>query len=242
MAIYYQHIGRELWRRDGPRSIGTADGGLKRFSLSDILPFLGPVDPVEQAVMREKIGEFAPTGFQVWGIPSGAERVLQQMGTGDSLMLLESEDFRYVGQVIHRASVPCWDLSNHIWGEQRFPLIVLLQGQMIAYPWSAFVEHFSFDANYHMRGNTMRLSAERVAASPSVNEETFLASVMTQVATYPVDLQTDFSAFSEGLKAHLRLVRDRGQQQVFRRQVMEKQGHAALCVTCRYCQFWRRLT
>jgi len=40
MAIFYQHIGREMWHRDGLRSIGTPDGGLRRFSFADIQPFL----------------------------------------------------------------------------------------------------------------------------------------------------------------------------------------------------------
>jgi len=44
------------------------------------------------------------------------------MGTGDFLLLLEKDNFRHVGQVIHRVSMPCWSLSEHIWGEQRFPL------------------------------------------------------------------------------------------------------------------------
>ncbi len=230
VAIYYQHIGRELWRRDGPRSIGTDDGGLRRFSFGDIHPFLGPVDPTEQAAIRGKAHEYAPTGFQVWGIPSGAEQVLRAMDTGDFLLLLETDFFRYAGQVIHRVSVPCWELSRHIWGEQRFPLIVLLQGQMIGYPWTEFIEQFRFDPKYHMRGNTMRLGPDRVASSPSGSEEAFVATLLTEAAVRPQDLQTDFSGFAESLKGHLRLVRQRGLQQTFRKAVMD--SHGARCAVC----------
>jgi hypothetical protein len=230
MAIYYQHIGRDLWHRDGPRSIGTSDGGLRRFTLADIASFLGPVDAVEQALIRAKVTEHAPTGFQVWGIPSGAERVLQGMDTGDFLLLLEADHFRYAGQVIHRVSAPCWDLSAHIWGEQRFPLIVLLQGQMVAYPWLEFVGHFGFGPKYHMRGNTMRLAPERTAASPSGSEEAFMSTLLTKAGVHSQDQQTDFNAFTESLQVHLRLVRDRGQQQAFRRKVLQQQGHR--CAVC----------
>jgi hypothetical protein len=176
-------------------------GGLRRFTLADLAPFLGPVDAVEQSLIRAKVTEHAPTGFQVWGIPSGAERVLQGMDTGDCLLLLEADHFRYGGEVIHRVSAPCWDLSAHIWGEQRFPLIVLLQGQMVAYPWSEFVGHFGFDPKYHMRGNTMRLAPERVAASPSGSEEAFMATLLTNAEVHPPDQQTDFNAFTESLQA-----------------------------------------
>ena len=100
------------------------------------------------------------------------------MKTGDFLMLLESSDFCYVGQVIHRISQPCWDLSQHIWSEQRFPIIILLQGEMVLYEWSAFVKDFAFASNYHMRGNTMRLKDDRVASSRFGIEENLHCSYL----------------------------------------------------------------
>jgi hypothetical protein len=102
LTIYYQHIGEVMWARDAPRSIGASDTGVVRFSFSDIEPFLTELDALELLPMRSKITELAPTGFQVWGIPSGAQRVLAPMDTGDFLLLLESTDFAYAGQVIHR--------------------------------------------------------------------------------------------------------------------------------------------
>src|SRR5271165_2927708 len=139
---------------------------LRRFHWPEIASFVRHLSPLEAAEMRSKVAELAPTGFQIWGIPSGAAQVLKDMGTGDYLMLLESTDFRYVGQVIHRITENCWDLSDHIWGEQRFPIVILLQGQLVTYGWDRFVESFGFASNYHMRGNTMALAHERVTASP----------------------------------------------------------------------------
>jgi hypothetical protein len=177
VAIFYQHVGQLMWRRDGPRSIGDQTGELRSFAFSDIEPFLEPVDEAERDLMRQRTQTSAPTGFQVWGIPSGAEKVLQTMKAGDYLMLLEFERFRYVGQVIHRISTPCWDLSGHIWGEQRFPLIILLRGEMIAYSWSDFIDHFFFDPKYHMRGNTMRLADSKVRSSAWGSEAAFVRSL-----------------------------------------------------------------
>lgn len=112
MSIYYQHIGEVLWQRDAPKSIGTTKTGVKRFEMSDIEPFLSHLEPFELLMICSKLVEFAPTGFQIWGIPEGARGVLANMSTGDFLMLLESSDFKYVGQVIYRTSQPCWDLSG----------------------------------------------------------------------------------------------------------------------------------
>ncbi len=230
MTIYYQHIGESLWRRDAPKSIGTSTLGLKRFSVTDIEPYLASLDAYEMMSIRSKVDDLAPTGFQIWGIPQGAQRVLASMDTADYLMLLESTDFAYVGQVIHRISQPCWDLSRHIWGEQRFPIIILLQGELITYPWRDFREQFDFDQNYHMRGNTMRLSEERVGSSSFVTEEAFIAKLLTTTGVTPGDLEKDFQAFANNLEVHFRLVKTRAAQQAFRREVLNAQGNC--CAVC----------
>jgi hypothetical protein len=219
-----------MWLRDGPRSIGTRENGVKRFSWLDIEPFVRDLDGFEVMSMRHKIADLAPTGFQIWGIPSGAQRVLEPMRTGDFLMLLESTDFSYVGQVIHRASQPQWAWSRHIWGEERFPLIILLQGELITYGWDAFTTHFGFDPKYHMRGNTMRLADERVATSPSGSEEAFIATLLTSTGVKSWDQETDFRAFANNLQVHFRLVKERDRQLAFRTLVLSKQGQrCALC-------------
>jgi HNH endonuclease len=219
-----------LWARDAPRSIGTPEAGVVRFQLSDINNFLEDLDPHEMLSMHSKIADLVPSGFQIWGIPEGARDVLTDMKTGDFLMLLESSDFRYVGQVIHRVSQPCWDLSRHIWSEQRFPIIILLQGEMILYEWHAFVTDFAFASNYHMRGNTMRLKEDRVASSRFGSEEKFIAHILTTTGTNVADMKRDFQAFANNLEVHFSLVKDREAQQKFRRDVLAAQGHR--CVLC----------
>ena len=232
MTIYYQHIGERLSARDFPRSLGTPTDGLKRFQFEDVSEFLDHLNPLEIADIKSKTQNFAPTGFQIWGIPSGAQRVLANMQSGDYLMLLESTDFTYCGQVIHRASDLCYDLSFDIWGEQRFPIIIFLQGELVSYGWDEFSEHFSFKPNYHMRGNTMSLSAERVSNSSSGNEEAFISSLLTTKGTNPFDQETDFRAFAEGLETHLREVKKREGQHRFRNQLFEMYG-----ASCAFCDF-----
>jgi hypothetical protein len=111
------------------------------------------------------------------------------MEAGDFLLLLESIDFAYVGEVIHRVTQHCWELSSHIWGEARFPLIILLKGELILYSWTDFREHFGFAANYHMRGNTMRLNPNRIARSQSRTEEAFIAQLLATAGTAPLELR-----------------------------------------------------
>jgi hypothetical protein len=59
------------------------------------------------------------------------------MAVSDYLLLLEAigpgGTFAYIGRVIAIPSKECFDLSMHLWGEQRFPLIVFLKGGLTSY-------------------------------------------------------------------------------------------------------------
>ena len=143
-------------------------------------------------------------------------RVLNKMETGDYLMLLESTDFTYCGQVIHRVTNMCPELSTHIWGEQRFPITIFLQGELIEYGWDQFVADFNFASNYHMRGNTANVGPERMAESKFVDENAFIAKLLTTKGTNPLDQEIDFRVFTEGLEMHLRLVKQRERDHKFR--------------------------
>jgi hypothetical protein len=230
MTIFYQHIGEAMWARDAPRSLGTHLDGVTRFVWRDIEPYLDQVAPYELMEAHSKVNELASTGFQVWGIPSGAQRVLEPMHTGDFLLLLESTDFRYVGQVIHRFVQPNYRLSRRIWGEERFPLIILLQGELISYGWDLFAQTFKFDTRYHMRGNTMRLADARVAESGFESEEQFISTILTTKGIRYGDQEADFRAFANNLEVHLRMVKARADQHGFRASVLLKQG--AWCAVC----------
>ena len=230
MTVYYQHIGERLSARDFPRSLGTPTDGLRRFRFEDVEGFVQHLNPLEIADIKSKTQHLSPTGFQIWGIPSGAQRVLNNMETGDYLMLLESTDFTYCGQVIHRVSDMCHDLSYDIWGEQRFPIIIFLQGEMISYGWDTFVEDFGFASNYHMRGNTANIRPDRIVSSRFGNEEIFIVDLLTTKGTNPFDQETDFRVFAEGLQIHLREVKERERDHRFRTKLFALYGE--ICAFC----------
>ena len=152
------------------------------------------------------------------------------MTAGDYLLLLENEDFRYAGQVLLRLHEPSWSLSNYLWGEQRFPLIVFLQGQLIRYAWGSFKAEFGFDARYHMRGNTMRLAPQKLASSRFASEAQFVAGLFGTDPIHASAAEAEFALFAARAEAHLRLVQDRAVQATFRDEVLRRQG--ARCVVC----------
>ncbi|UAJ09559.1 HNH endonuclease [Glacieibacterium megasporae] len=232
MAIFYQHIGRQLWARDAPRSIG-ADGELRRFMMIGLEKYLPEIANAEISNLKMLENEVAPTGFQIWGLPSGAQTVVSRMTNGDFLMLLESEKFAYVGQVLHKLSVPSWTLSNHIWNEQSFPIIVFLQGQLINYDWSEFKDNFGISPNYNLRGRTASLSLARITDSKFGDEERFIADIMAKYSVSFQGVEADFRLFDEVATGHFRTVKERTGQSKFRSDVLSKQG--AKCAVCDFC-------
>jgi hypothetical protein len=163
--------------RDFPRSIGTLSGGMCHFTFEDIANDLRNLTSHEQEEIAERSSRGCPQGFQIWGLPSPASQVLKSMTCSDRLLLLESDRFSYIGVVIHRVSELCYELSRSIWRESAFPVIVLLKGELIQYPWETFLKDFDFDSNYHMRGNTAKLADGRFKASRFTSEDAFHAYV-----------------------------------------------------------------
>jgi len=220
-----------MWARDAPKTLGSEEG-LRHFHVDELKPYLTDLSPLTVEELEHLESDLAPTGVQIWGLPSGAEGVLRNMVAGDFLLLLENEEFRYVGQVLKRIHEPSWDLSAYLWGEQRFPLIVLLQGQLIRYEWEAFKAEFGYGSRYHMRGNTMRLASAKLGSSRFPSEESFIASLLETDERHAASAQAEFELFAARAEAHLRLVRDRSAQASFRDEVLRKQN-----VRCAVCDF-----
>lgn len=182
MTVYYQHIGEQMSARDFPRTIGTSKIGLIEFHWEDIVDHLDHLDAEEGEILRAQTREFAPDGFQVWGIPSGAKSVIRALTIGDYLLLLETVgpggSFAYVGRVVGRPSKECSDLSFHLWGEFRFPLIVFLKGALTSYPWFAFCEAFGLSKNWNPAGRTNRITEERWRISQFETEEALITHII----------------------------------------------------------------
>jgi hypothetical protein len=189
MTVFFHHVGEAGGARDFPRTIGTRDLGLRRFSHADVEPHLSNLPSEELAILRHDLDYYAPEGFQIWGIPSGAKSVLNDFRVGDYLLLLEAVGpggrFAYVGRAIAKPSQECFDLSHHLWGEKRFPLIVFLKGALTNYRWFSFCDNLGYKRNWNPAGNTYRVQPERLIASPYGDDDGLIQAVAGQ----PIDLE-----------------------------------------------------
>ncbi|MEZ5777928.1 MAG: hypothetical protein R3E44_06160 [Paracoccaceae bacterium] len=161
--FFMQHIGEALSRRDFPRSLGRPDK-LCNFSyghLSNWPAFLDAVSPsdIERLASDQ-------TGWQIWGLPGGAKQYTDQMRRGDALMLLGSErTCEFIASIDYVLPQPSPDLSKRIWGEGRFPIIVLLKNsQFIDLLWSDFLDKVGYRANYRITGHTSRIADSKLRA------------------------------------------------------------------------------
>ena len=159
----------------------SAPDGLRRFTFDDVEPYL-------QHLGKDELGRLAGVcetdgsdGFQIWGIPSGARSVLKNFVEGDQLLLLKSITYggaiEYSGRAVGIPREECFDLSQHLWGEARFPLICFLVGKHVHFPWSMFLETFGFKPNWDPAGMTWRLLPQRVQDSRFGSEDEFIRAV-----------------------------------------------------------------
>jgi 5-methylcytosine-specific restriction enzyme A len=179
VTLYFQHVGEANARRDFPRTIANREG-LVCFSFDDIADDLRCLPEHERAELRSTLRDVAPSGFQIWGVPSGAKSMLRHLTVGDHFALLVSirpyGQIEYIGEIVGAPTEPCHDLSMRLWGEQRFPVIVFMMGRVTAYPWDDFRDRLGYAHNWDPAGSTWRVKPERLRAAGET-EETFVKSI-----------------------------------------------------------------
>jgi hypothetical protein len=133
VTIFFHHVGEVGAARDFPRTIfdDATPSGMRLFKGEDILPEL--TDLPEAEIFRiGAAARSAPKGFQIWGIPSGGLRVFRRINENDHWLLLDTDrpggTISYAGKVICKLENPSFRLSSFLWGEAKFPLILLLDG------------------------------------------------------------------------------------------------------------------
>jgi len=182
MAIYFQHVGERGGLRDFPKTIGDEKTGLRQFLPEDVTGLDEALGPEEFGRLNQTVASLAPNGFQVWGIPSGAKSVIANLREGDWFFLLTSDmpggQFYYAGQVLFRVRGEHFDISRGLWGEARFPLLILLRGGLTSFTWEAFRTAFGYKSNWRLSGQTYRLTPERISMSQYADEARVVGALL----------------------------------------------------------------
>ena len=238
MTVFFQHVGEAGGKRDFPKTIGTARDGLVRFRFEEIESYLDEVGADERRLLRRASEEIDADGFQIWGIPSGAKSVLRELKVDDYLLLLEAVgpggSFVYAGRIIARPSVECFTLSRHLWGEGRFPIIVLMNGALSNYHWYDFCDQLGYKRNWNPAGNTFRIQSERLLASQFGDEAELIHRMVGQDLTSegkraihdfelqdPAELDIEDEEGRKALREHLHSERSARLTAAFKRNLKE---------------------
>ncbi len=161
-GFYYQHVGEEMAQRDFPKTIGSPKDGLVNFSAKTVCK-LDAIKPENRIIFENAVRNGELNDFQFWGLPRGAESMVAKMGFDSELMLMSSQFFEVIGTVVTR--LPRFDdnLSELLWGESNFPIILVLKNvEFIDLSFDDFKDRLGFHDRYHMRGNTMRVGDSRI--------------------------------------------------------------------------------
>jgi hypothetical protein len=177
MSVFWQHVGQQNAARDFPRTLGTPEARLRFFRSSEVRDHLSDLNPLEMGRIEKKFADLGGTQFQIWGLPSGADRALSKIEPKDYFMVLDTNAeggaFRYVGRVLCYLPGRQWDVSQWLWGSQKYPLILLLEGELIEYPWPRFLTDFKFGVGMKPMGRTYRISEQAFRAGPASTDGGF---------------------------------------------------------------------
>ena len=174
-----------MWARGAadeisPKQLGRDIKGLKVFQPPDVEPMLddlprGEHDQILTLLRKEE-------EFQIWGFPAGADRVVHRLKTGDWVLLLDTDrpggSFVYGGKFFARPGRPLPSMSERLWGEGKFSLIVFLKGVLTDYDWETFRDNLGYSPNLELRGTTSSISQMALARSAYRNEAGLLKAVL----------------------------------------------------------------
>jgi 5-methylcytosine-specific restriction protein A len=218
VAIYFQHVGEQLSRRDLPKTIGTRGRGIVRVRWPDVASHLTDLSEAERGSLEQTLSKQAPGGFQVWGSALSAKRILRQLSPGDYLLLLETTlgggRFAYAGQAVAAPGTDCPALSQYLWGEPGWPSITFMVGGLTELSFVKFCEDFGFSAHWNPAGQTLRLNPRRLQSSPYETEDEFVRKIVVSssfAATEgrdfkfcdPAEVDLPFGEERDLLKRHL---------------------------------------
>jgi hypothetical protein len=70
--------------------------------------------------------------------------------------------------------------SLHLWKERKFPLILLLKGSLVAYPWPRFLSDFHYGAGLKPKGRTFRIAEKSFANGPFATEAELFERIVSE--------------------------------------------------------------
>ncbi len=166
-TLFYHHVGVEgsadfdktVFREVEFETVanGLALAGLRNDS---------SIGPATSGQVERRLGELFPTGrFHCWGVPAKAHFVIKRLMEGDYVLLLRTTkpggDMPALCpiQFFLRSQLP--DLSQLLWGSERFPYIFFFQTIPLTLLWPQFHDHLGYNG-YDPMGRFLSVAHHRL--------------------------------------------------------------------------------
>jgi len=162
MDLFYHVVGLE-GSKDFKKTVA------KKWQWSEIESALD-LDEDTVSHLKRKTDKTLGSRFNIWGVPSGAEKIWKLMREEQAYLLLitsiaiHNSSILYGGKVSIVVPGHQWDLSERLWQSKTFPLICFFQTEHLATDWESFREAAGYLENYRPPALLYRLRPDRAQA------------------------------------------------------------------------------
>lgn len=150
MKLFYHHVGILGAKEDFKKTIFT------EVSISVVEKNVDEKNPNKQAMLEALKTNFPSGKFNCWGVPSGANNVINNLNDSDAVLLVESTSNE--GRVPVLCKVVCFwkdefsQLSKALWGNDKFPYIFFFRTEKLNLTWGELLSHLGYKPNFDPRG------------------------------------------------------------------------------------------
>jgi hypothetical protein len=156
MKLYYHHVGTKGANEDFKKTV------FGRVPISVVKNNVADSNPHKQEMLKQLKASFPSGNFNCWGVPAGASTVINNLETGDAVLLVESTGKN--GRVPALCQVAgFWrdelrDLSKALWGDDKFPYIFFFDTQRLKLTWDDMLRHFDYAPKWNPRGKFLSVA------------------------------------------------------------------------------------
>lgn len=155
MQLFYHDVGQEGAKKDFPKTIF---GDIAIAAIEDLVP----------PYVSAELNALFPSGFfNAWGVPAGASSTIKQLTKGDAMLLIRTT--AGAGDMPVLCSVKAFwqeampELSDALWGNNRFPFVFFFETQFIELTWDKFKQDVGYGSKFFPRGRVFRVSADKLS-------------------------------------------------------------------------------
>ncbi|HEV2881115.1 MAG TPA: HNH endonuclease [Pyrinomonadaceae bacterium] len=160
MNLYYHHVGKTGANEDFKKTV------FSRVAISVVKDNVADSNPHKQEMLKQLKANFPSGTFNCWGAPVGAKDYMNTLEIGDAVLLVESagKDGRVPAlcQVVGFWRDEFRDLSQALWGADKFPYIFFFETERLNLTWQEMLQHVGYGSKYNPRGNFLRVADSKL--------------------------------------------------------------------------------